>query len=408
MAKLLQISIEVNSGSVGRIAEQIGEAAIQRGWDSYITYARNHLPSASKTIKIGSKLDIYWHGAMTRLFDSHCLHSTHATKQLVKRIKEINPDVILLHHIHGYFLNMRVLFNYLSSLNKPIVWVFHDCWSFTGHCAYFDVVGCEKWRTGCFDCPAKSDYPSSMFRDRSRQNYIEKKSLFNSLKDLTIVPVSEWMASLVKDSFLGQHRVHTITNGININVFTPRDAETNIATRQKLNITPDCKIILGVASPWGERKGLGDFIKLSSLLADDWRIVLVGLSEKQLNGLPKNIIGLQRTENVQQLADIYAVADVFVNPTYADTYPTTNLEAISCGTPVVTYRTGGSPESVTNATGVVVEQGDIDGIIGAIHSLCEQNREALRSRCRSYAKSHFNRQHKFASYIDLFEELLHK
>lgn len=408
MAVLLQISIEVNSGSVGRIAEQIGEAAIKRGWDSYITYARNYLPSASKTIKIGSKLDVYWHGIMTRIFDSHCLHSTKATKQLVEQIKEIKPDVILLHHIHGYFLNMRVLFNYLSSLNIPMVWVFHDCWSFTGHCAYFDSVGCDKWRTGCYGCPAKKDYPSSMLVDRSRRNYAEKKVLFNSLKNLTIVPVSEWMASLVKESFLGKHRIHTITNGININSFTPRDAKTNIATRQQLNILPDNKMILGVASPWGERKGLGDFIKLSTAIPKDWKIVLVGLNDKQIASLPKNIIGLQRTENVQQLADIYAAADVFVNPTYADTYPTTNLEAISCGTPVITYRTGGSPESVNENTGVIVEQGDLDGISNAISILCEQDRDELCNKCRNYAEANFDRQYKFACYINLFEKLLQK
>ena len=407
MPVLLQISIEVNSGSVGRIAEQIGEVAINRGWESYITYARNHLPSASKTIKIGSKLDVYWHGIMTRLFDSHCLHSTHATKQLVKRIKEINPDVILLHHIHGYFLNMRVLFNYLSSLNKPIVWVFHDCWSFTGHCA-FDNAECNKWRTGCFECPSKSDYPSSILVDRSRKNYIEKKELFNSLKDLTIVPVSEWMASLVKESFLSKHRIQTITNGININLFAPRDAETNIATRQKLNISPESKMILGVASPWNKRKGLEDFVKLSSVIPESWKIVLVGLNDKQIASLPQNIIGLKRTESVQQLADVYATADVFVNPTYADTYPTTNLEAISCGTPVVTYRTGGSPESITESTGIVVEQGDLNGISNAIRLLCEQNREELRSQCRKYSEANFDRQYKFSSYIDLFEELLRK
>lgn len=407
MPVLLQISIEVNSGSVGRIAEQIGEVAINRGWESYITYARNHLPSASKTIKIGSKLDVYWHGIMTRLFDSHCLHSTNATKQLVKRIKEINPDVILLHHIHGYFLNMKVLFNYLATLDTPVVWVFHDCWSFTGHCAFHDIE-CDKWRTGCFECSSKNDYPSSILIDRSRKNYIEKKALFNALKDLTIVPVSEWMASLVRESFLGKHRIQTITNGININLFAPRDTETNIATRQRLCISPECKIILGVASPWDKRKGLEDFIKLSSVIPKSWKIVLVGLNDKQIASLPQNIIGLKRTENVQQLADIYATADVFVNPTYADTYPTTNLEAISCGTPVVTYRTGGSPESITEKTGVVVVQGDLDGISNAIHSLCEQNREELRNQCRKYAEANFDRQYKFSSYIDLFEKLLCK
>lgn len=406
MPKLLQISIEVNSGSVGRIAEQIGERAIKSGWESYITYARNHQPSTSKTIRIGTKLDVYWHGVMTRLFDTHCLHSTNATKRLVEQIKEICPDVILLHHIHGYFLNMRVLFNYLATLEIPVVWVFHDCWSFTGHCAYFDSVNCYKWRTGCYDCPAKGEYPASMLWDRSRKNYVEKRELFNSVKDLTIVPVSEWMASLVRESFLGKHKIKTITNGININLFTPRDQQTNVITRGKLGVAPNGKMILGVASPWGERKGLKDFIEIASRIPDDWRIVLVGLDEEQLKGLPANIVGLRRTENVQQLADIYAAADVFVNPTYADTYPTTNLESISCGTPVVTYRTGGSPESVIEQTGVVVAQGDVSALVQAIKSVTERDRSELQSVCRAYAEAHFDRQSRFAEYIELFESLL--
>jgi len=172
MPILFQISIEVNSGSVGRIAEQIGEAAIAHGWSSYITYARNHQPSKSKIIQIGNKLDIYWHGLMTRLFDRHCLHSTRATKILIKQIETIKPDIIQLHHIHGYYLNMKTLFHYLSSLNIPVVWIFHDCWSITGHCTHFDYVCCKKWQTGCYQCPQKGNYPSSFFLDRSSKNYI--------------------------------------------------------------------------------------------------------------------------------------------------------------------------------------------------------------------------------------------
>ena len=404
MPKLLQISIEVNSGSVGRIAEQIGETAMANGWQSYITYARNHLPSKSNTIRIGNMADVYWHGVMTRLFDTHCLHSTLATKRLVKQIKDIAPDVILLHHIHGYFLNMKVLFDYLATIETPVVWVFHDCWSMTGHCAYFDYVGCERWKTGCFDCPEKKSYPTSLLFDRSRRNYIEKRELFTSVKNMTIVPVSNWLGNIVKESFLSKYDVQVIHNGIDISKFQP--LQSNIKERYGIS---DKNVVLGVASPWGRRKGLEDFAKLYSYLSNDkYQIVLIGLSEDQIKQLPNGIIGLTRTESVEELAKWYSAADVFVNPTYEDTYPTTNLESISCGTPVVTYKTGGSPESLTSTTGRVVAKGDVEAIAKAIMDLCTEDRDAMRERCRDYAEAHFDKRDCFRKYIELYEKLIKK
>lgn len=402
MPKLLQIADSVNSGSVGRIAEQIGETVMRRGWESYIAYARVCNPSKSKTIKIGNKLELYWHGVMTRLFDRHCLHSTRATEKLIQQIKEISPDVIQLHHIHGYFLNMRVLFDYLSSVDIPIIWVFHDCWSMTGHCAYFEFANCDRWKTGCYDCPEKKSYPASLLIDRSRRNYIEKRELFTSVKNMAIVPVSNWLGGIVKESFLRDCDVNVIHNGIDIQKFQPIQSDI----REKFSIF-DKKIVLGVASPWSPRKGLKDVFKLSSYLSNDkYQIVLIGLSEEQLKQLPTDIIGLTRTESVEELAKWYSVADVFVNPTYEDTYPTTNLEAISCGTPVVTYRTGGSPESITSSTGRVVDKGDIAGLAKAIEELCAENREEIQSVCREYAVAHFDKKECFEKYIELYEKKL--
>lgn len=402
MPKLLQISIEVNSGSVGRIAEQIGETAMANGWQSYITYARNHLPSKSNTIRIGSKFDVYWHGVMTRLFDTHCLHSTVATKRLVEQIKSIAPDVILLHHIHGYFLNMKVLFDYLATIETPVVWVFHDCWSITGHCAHFEWAQCDKWKSCCYDCPQKGEYPASVIFDRSRKNYIEKRELFTSVKNMTIVPVSNWLGDIVKESFLSKYDVQVIHNGIDISKFQP--LQSNIKERYGIS---DKNVVLGVASPWGRRKGLEDFAKLYSHLSNDkYQIVLIGLSEDQIKQLPNGIIGLRRTESVEELAKWYSAANVFLNPTYEDTYPTTNLESISCGTPVVTYRTGGSPESLTVKTGKVVEKGDIAGVVQAIYELCAEDREVMRMCCRDYAVEHFDKRNCFDSYMKLYNKII--
>lgn len=408
MPTLFQISIEVNSGSVGRIAEQIGQTALKHGWKSYITYARNHLPSKSQTIKIGAKPGIYWHGIMTRLFDRHCLHSTRATRKLIRQIEQIKPDIIQLHHIHGYFLNMKVLFRYLSSVNTPVVWVFHDCWAFTGHCAYFDYAGCYKWQTQCSACIQKKAYPASYLTDRSYKNFILKKELFNTVPDMTIVPVSEWLGRLVKQSFLQKYPVEIIQNGIDLHTFSPQPLPDVENMLKSLGITGNPPILLGVASTWDQRKGLDDFIRLSQIIPSGWRIVLVGLTKKQLKLLPANITGMERTENVQQLATLYTMSTVFINPTWEDTFPTTNLESLACGTPVITYNTGGSVESVSGETGYIVEKGDIQALMERTSDILKNKKETYTNACRDRAVRLYDKNNRFEDYIQLYNNLLDK
>jgi len=406
MLKLLQISIEVNSGSVGKIAEQIGETVIENGWSSYITYSRNNNTSKSEIIKIGTKFDLYRHGLETRIFDNHCFSSKTATKDLIQTIKALNPDIIHLHHLHGYFINIEVLFNYLRESKIPVVWTFHDCWSFTGHCAYFDFVGCEKWKTECHHCEQKNEYPKSLIFDRSRQNYIDKKRIFNSINNLTIVSVSNWLSDKVKDSFLKNYKCKVIQNGIDLNVFYPRKSREAI---DELYNTKGKFIILGVASTWEKRKGLEEFIKLYELIDTQlYTIILVGLSESQIQKLPENIVGIKRTESVSQLADIYSACDVFLNPTFEDTFPTTNLESVACGTPVITYRTGGSVESVDQTTGIVVDKGDIQGLIKAIDIVKNNGKSFYKINCRTSAEINFNKKVKFNEYLELYKDILKK
>ena len=402
MPKLLQINSAINYGSTGKIAEQIGSLVVQRGWDSYIAHGRYINPSRSHSIQVGSRMDWMFHAIMTRLFDRHGLFSTRATRKLVKQIEEINPDIIHLHNIHGYYINHKILFEYLRKINIPIVWTLHDCWTMTGHCTHFEYAKCDRWRSGCYDCPEQKSYPSSFVIDRSRKNYIEKRSLFTSVKNMTIVPVSNWLGGVVKESFFCKCNVDVIRNGIDISIFRPLSSDI----KERYDIS-DKNVVLGVASPWGSRKGLEDFFELHRHIShDEYQIVLIGLSEVQIKQLPNGIIGLTRTESVEELAKWYSVADVFVNPTYEDTYPTTNLEAISCGTPVITYRTGGSPESVTSHTGRVVEQGDVESVVKAVKELCAEDREAVRDACREYAEVHFDKKECFKKYLELYEKLI--
>lgn len=401
--KLLQINSVINSGSTGRIAEEIGRLAINNGWKSYIAYGRNDRPSESQLIKIGNDWDIKWHGLQTRLFDRHGLASTKATKRLVEKIQEIKPDIIHLHNLHGYYLNIEILFHYLATAGIPVVWTLHDCWPMTGHCAYFSFIGCDKWKTLCEHCPQKKGYPASYLMDRSLKNYQLKKKLFTSVPQMTLVPVSNWLANIVKESFLKIYPIKTIYNGVDTTVFTPCST-TKI--REKYKIPTNTFVILGIASIWSERKGLKDFIRLSESLKENEMIILVGLTDKQINILPRNILGISRTENIHELAELYSLTDVFVNPTWEDNFPTTNIEALACGTPVITYQTGGSPEALTPETGFVVEQGDLAGIRDAIDSIKSKGKSFYAESCRERAVRMFNKNERYAEYLELYEQML--
>lgn len=402
MKTLLQINSVVNAGSTGRIAEEIGQTAMNSGWKSYIAYGRNDRPSQSELIKIGNDWDIKVHGFKTRLFDRHGFGSRSATKELIGIIKEISPDIIHLHNIHGYYVNIEILFNYLRKTNIPVVWTFHDCWPITGHCSYFTFVGCEKWKKKCYDCPQKTSYPASWLVDRSEKNFHLKKELFTSLPNLTLVPVSNWLSEILMESFLQDYPINLIHNGINTCVFKP---STSKAFRSKHDLANKF-LLLGVASDWSPRKGLKDFIELGKHLNSEYQIVLVGLSREQIEQLPDNILGIERTESVEELAELYASCDVYVNPTYEDNFPTTNLESLACGTPVVTYKTGGSPEAIDELTGIVVEQGNIGKLIDAIEMVKNKGKQYYLEACVNRAHRLYKKEDRYQEYIDLYDSLL--
>lgn len=405
MPTLLQISIEVNSGSVGRIAEQIGETVLQKGWSSYITYARNHNPSKSEVIKIGNKLDLYRHGLETRIFDSHCFSSKTATKDLINRIKEIKPDIIHLHHLHGYFINIEILFNFLKESEIPVVWTFHDCWSFTGHCSNFDFVGCDKWKTACHHCEQKKEYPKSLLLDRSRQNFIDKKRIFNSVKNLTIVSVSKWLSGKVNESFLKNYNSKIIYNGVDLEKFYPKNSRGEID--EKYNIY-DKYFLLGVATNWDKKKGLYDFIKLSTMLDDTFVIILIGVSKDQLKGLPNNIIGLDRTESQDELGALYSASDLFLNLSVEETFGLTTAEALACGVPSIVYNATASPELVNEDTGFVVEKKNMKELVLAIEKARGFGKNYYSNACRNRAVSLFDKKERFLEYLNLYNEILNR
>lgn len=394
--RLLQIDSCLGIGSTGRITESIAQLAQSKNWECYIIHGARYVkrPSCMKESQSVTVLGEYMHYVESLLFDNHGLASRRATYRVIEKIKEIAPNIIHLHCIHGYYLNYKILFEFLNTTNIPVVWTFHDCWAFTGHCAHFVTAKCEKWRTGCCECPLIKDYPKS-FVDRSRRNYNLKRALFAGNNNLHIIPVSKWLAGLVKQSFLKEKDIRVIYNGVDIEQFHPVTPNNNRFR------------ILGVSGVWSKDKGLYDFYKLRELLDDKkYEIMLIGLSRGQIEDLPKGIIGVERTFSIEELAFFYSSANVFVNLSYADTFPTVNLEALACGTPVVTYRTGGSPEAVDKSTGVIVEQGDLSALSFAINQLCSNDQKMLSHACRERAEKMFNRNERYEDYLNLYESLL--
>ncbi|WP_280120979.1 MULTISPECIES: glycosyltransferase [Muribaculaceae] len=407
--RIVQINPVVRTNtSTGRIMQEIGSLAESNGWLNWCAYSKGRdgeREYVTETIAVGDRWSVAAHGVLTRLFDRHGLGSAGATRKFVKRLKEINPDIIHIHNIHGYFLNYPLLFEYLRESDVKVVWTVHDCWLYTGHCYYYSAAGCDKWQAGCGDCPQRGAFPRSLFVDRSRRNFSDKKSAFMSIpRDrMVIVPVSEWMREEMSKSFFRDSRFEVIHNGIDTSVFHPCEG---LEMHRHLGVGADKKIILGLASIWSKEKGLDDFIKLSRLIGPDEVIVLVGVDDKTARQLPDSIRSIRRTENIEMLAQLYSEATAFVNPTWQDNYPTVNLEAISCGTPVVTYRTGGSIESVTDVTGRVVEQGDVAGLLAAVREIESLGADCFRHPCRDYALANFRKEDRYRDYLRLYENLL--
>lgn len=399
--KILQINSVFDAGSTGRIASNIHNQLRNQNYESFIIYGRESGEESKETIKIESNIGNYIHVVKTRLLDLHGFGSKKATLELLNLINEIKPDVIHLHNIHGYYLNIEILFDYLKKINVAVVWTLHDCWAFTGHCAYFDYANCEKWKTGCYSCPEKKSYPTSYLIDNSKENYNSKKNIFNGLENLIIVTPSFWLEKNVKKSFLKEYPTVTINNGIDLDLFKPR--KSNFKTQHKLD---EKYMILGVASEWDRRKGLKFFIELSPMLENDEVIVLVGLSKKQMEKLPKNIIGISKTNNIEELAEIYSSANIFINPTLEDNFPTTNLESLACGTPVITFETGGSPETIDKYTGYVVKEKTAKNLY---QSIKKNRHNAINDDvCRERAISNYSQHISIFKYINLYKERIMK
>lgn len=403
---LLQIDACRNSGSTGRINEQIGLIAERYGWTSYIAHgARYANPSKLRSIQVVSKIEEYWHAIETKLFDNHGLSSRFATWRFIRKIKKIKPTIIHLHTIHGYYINYKILFKYIAKENIPVVWTLHDCWNFTGHCGHFISEGCNRWKSGCFDCPLKGSYPSSYLFDRSKRNYIDKRQFFTSIPSMTLVPVSDWLGSLAKESFLKEIPIYRIYNGVDIDVFKPSENNAQI-TREKYGLNSSDFIMIACATAWGESKGIYDYIELSKHLKSNERLLLVGVDEEWIKKLPTNIVTTSRIESIQELVDLYSSADVVLNLSYQETFGLTTVEGLACGTPGIVYNSTASPELITDNTGIIVETGNIFDVMSAIQTIKRNGKNFYSESCRSRAVEVFSSKNNYMKYVDLYDTLI--
>lgn len=406
MPKLLQINVTSNWGSTGRIANQCNEYAAKAGWECYTAYGRYANPQQFTALTTSNKWDVYEHYAEARLLDNEGLASRYSTRRLIEIIRQIAPDIIHIHNIHDHWLNYRLLFEYLNQTDIKVVWTFHDFWAITGHCHHFVQADCNRFMTGCYDCP----YTKGKFLPvlkRTRRNFNLKKQLFTANKNLTIVPVSEWVGDNVRRSFLKDKDIHVIPNGVETAIFKPtapsgaqKGAEEFIRLQGKF-------VIMAVSSQWKSgAKGLGDYKAMAKMLKDDEVIVLVGVDDKVIATLPANMIGIKRTNNQQELAALYTRADVVCSFSSAETFGLTIIEGYACGTPAVVYDNTAPPSLITPETGYVVPNKDYESAYSAIQQIKINGKRYYADACVNLVKKQYDINKCIMEYIKLYDSIV--
>ncbi len=397
--KILMINSVCGIRSTGRICTDLARMLEEQGHECRIAYGRETVPEKFKkyAFRIGKKTGVYIHALKARLFDSAGFGSGHATKKLIKEIKAYSPDIIHLHNIHGYYLHVGKLFRFLREYNKPVLWSFYDCWSFTGHCAHFDFNECDKWMTDCRGCAFKNEYPSSMISKASK-NRKKKSELFTGIPKMSLILPSLWMKTIVSKSYMKDYPTFLMPNGIDLKSFSPEQSDFKI----QHNLSEKF-ILLGVASFWNEMKGLDYFNRLADELDSKiFKVILVGKADE--SALSQNIFHISATNDVRELCRIYSAADVFVNPTLQETQGLTTVEAFACGTPAIVFNSGGAAECVNDSCGIVVEKGDYAALRDSILEIQSGKRTFNRDSCLQIA-AEYDSANLYKSFIELYESL---
>lgn len=401
---VLQINIESNYGSTGRIVEGIGRLAQSQGIETHVAYSRGANPSRLNTHHIGNKLSQGLHLVRTRVFGDHLKGSGFSTKQLIKLIEKLDPNIVHIHQVHGYYLHVPILFKYLRKSDRKIVWTLHDCWSYTGHCSYYTKIGCQKWLKECHNCPQFSGYPKSYFFDRSKEEFNLKKELFASMQNLHLVAISDWLKEEVSKSILAELPISVIKNGVDLEIFKPIKFNKELE-KKKRGITSK-NVVIATGTTWNSSKGLEDYKKLGAKLPNNTTLLLVGIPTYLQVGFPNSTICIERTESKEELSLLYNIADVVLSLSYQESFGLTIPEGLACGTPGVAYRNTALKEHISEHTGKLVMTGNIQEASQAIAEVIEVGKSAMSEACISFCHKNYNLKNNYQNYLSLYSQLI--
>lgn len=386
-------------GSTGRLIQDLVGWSFRNGDESRAFYSERGIdaPEAERFISAGARK---LHAVQSRVSGLQGYWSKLATERLIGRLKAFSPDLLHLHVVHGNCLHLPLLFDYLHCSKLPVVITLHDCWWFTGRCVHPSAYQCEGFASGCRDCPAKSDCNPSWFFDRAEKMLADKRRWLLGTHRLAVAAVSEWLAGQAKRSFIPSEEIFRIYNWVNTDLFQPVE---NAGLKRTLGLEGR-KVVLGVADIWDQRKGLDDLTALAAILPPEYRLVLVGKLPGGYHPAP-NMLHIRHTDHAAQLARLYSMADVFVNPSRMETFGLTTAEALACGTPAIVYDATACPELIGADTGTVLPSRAKPGDLrDAVLALC--GAEKKPEMCRKWVKEKFDRDNNCQRYYELYQRVL--
>lgn len=393
--KILLLDVNYKSGSTGKIVYDLKQELEKEGHEVLACYGRGKKVEEKSVMKFAYDFETLIHAFLSRLTGLMGYFSYFSTRRLIKEIEKFEPDVVHIHETHSYFMNHLPLIEYLKKKNIKTVWTFHCEYMYTGNCGY--AYDCNKWKNICRNCPDIKRYPKSLFFDFSYKMFLDKKRAFENFNNLTIVTPSKWLKDRTKESFLKNKRVEVIHNGINTEVFKPKDF-THLITKHNIG---NKKVILSVAPDiMTDRKGGKWVVKLAEQCINlDYIFILIGV--KDLNEkFPNNVIALGRTENQIELAEYYSLADIFLICSEKETFSMTCAEAISCGTPVVGFKSG-APETIF-AEAIFVDYGDIKELKKQLEKFLNDQEFFYDRRISQEGIKKYSKNKMFKNYLNIY------
>jgi glycosyltransferase involved in cell wall biosynthesis len=398
--KILQINLVNGSKSTGRTTIELTDYLNSNGHQAYV--ACSFGLGKDYEYQIGTSIGKRLHSLFSRIFGNQGYYSKFSTSKLIKYIDELKPDVVHLRNLHGNYINLNILFDYISRKNLPTVITLHDTWFYTGKCCFYTEANCFKWQKECGNCPQLRRDNPSWFVDKTKSNLLDKKNWLKNIPRLAVIGVSDWITDESRKSILkSANIIYRIYNWIDLDEFQPVES---FGLRSSLGLEEQF-IIIGVASKWGERKGLSSFIELSQMISDKMKIILIGKIEDKFT-LPSNIISIPETHSKKELAQYYSLADVFITFSKEESFGKVTAEALACGTPAIVYDSTANSEIVSEECGYVVDSGNIKKVVEKIKEIELRGKKVYSDNCRKFVTKNFNKEDRIKDYLEIYNKII--